>query len=111
MYADIRYRPPKWMCAAVDDGELPIDVLLVWKATVERLEGKFNYGAGVKVWRNKCRKEGVDMGRFAASGRYSPGSWRRMTGDKIEAWVREQLKSQEPAPPTNAWDRLDDPIV
>ena len=110
MYADIRYRPPKWMCAAVEAGELDVEVLLVWKATVERLDEKFNYGAGVKIWRNKCAKEGVDMGRFAASGRYSPGTWSRVTGDKIEAWCKEQLEGLKPKT-TNAWDRLDNPIV
>ena len=103
MYADIRYRPPKWICNAVENGTLDIQALVVWKATVERLDSKFNYGAGVKVWRNKCAKEGVDLSQF--QGRQSPGHWSRVTGDKIEAWCKEQLEGLKPTH-DNAWDKL-----
>ena len=107
MYADIRYRPPKWICNAGEGGELPVEVLVVWKATVERLDSKFNYGAGVKVWRSKCAKEGIELGRFAAGGRQSPGDWRHQTGDKIETWCKNKLAEMAPKQ-DNAWDRLND---
>lgn len=95
-YADSRYQPPKWMVNAVDSGELPTKCLLIWKYTVERLGAKFSFPAGVAYWRNKCRKEGVELAeKFLKGGQGAEfGPWKIKTGDQIEEWIKERLKSE-----------------
>lgn len=94
--ADSRYRPPKWMVNAVDAGELPTQCLLIWKYTVERLGAKFSFPAGVAYWRNKTRKEGIELQeKFLKGGKGAEfGPWKIKTGDQIEDWVKERLKSE-----------------
>ena len=94
--ADQRFQPPKQIVNGVDNGELPAKVLMIWKYTVERLGAKFNYGAGTAYWRNKCRKEGIDLpSKYLKGGEGAEfGPWKIKTGDQIEDWVRERLKSE-----------------
>jgi len=94
--ADSRYRPPKWLVNAVDSGELPTKALLIWKYTVERLGAKFSFPAGVAYWRNKTRKEGIELPeKFLKGGKGAEfGPWKIKTGDQIEDWVKERLKSE-----------------
>lgn len=96
MLADSRYRPPKWMVNGVDSGELPTKALMIWKYTVERLGAKFSFPAGIAYWRNKCRKEGIDLlKKFQKGGEGATfGAWKIKTGDQIEVWVKERLKSE-----------------
>lgn len=94
--ADSRYRPPKWMVNAVDNGELPIKALMIWKYTVERLGAKFSFPGAVSYWRNKARKEGIDLAeKFLKGGKGAEfGPWKIKTGDQIEDWIKQRLKSE-----------------
>jgi len=94
--SDSRYRPPKWLVNAVDSGELPTKCLLIWKYTVERLGAKFSFPAGVAYWRNKTRKEGIELAdKFLKGGKGAEfGPWKIKTGDQIEEWIKERLKSE-----------------
>jgi hypothetical protein len=94
--SDSRYRPPKWLVNGVDAGELPTKALLIWKYNVERLGAKFSYPAAIQYWRNKCRKEGIDLAeKFLTGGKGADfGPWKIKTGDQIEEWVKERLKSE-----------------
>jgi hypothetical protein len=94
--SDSRFRPPKWLINGVDSGELPTKALMIWKYTVERLGAKFSFPAAVAYWRNKCRKEGIDLQeKFLQGGKGAEfGPWKVKTGDQIEDWVKERLKSE-----------------
>jgi len=94
--SDDRYRPPKWLVHGVDTGEIPTKGLLVWKYVVESMGPKFGYGGAVVYWRNKCKKEGVDLQpKFLTSGEGAEfGPFKIKTGDQIEDWVRERLRSE-----------------
>lgn len=94
--SDDRFQPPKWLAAGVESGEIPTKGLLVWKYVVETLGPKFNYGAGTVYWRNKCKKEGIELqAKHLQSGEGAEfGPFKIKTGDQIEEWVKERLKSE-----------------
>jgi hypothetical protein len=95
--ADERFRPPRHILQGVDSGELDPKVLLVWKYVVEHLveRQKFNYGAGVAYWRNKCGKEGLDLpAAYQTTGAGATfGAFKIKSGDEIEDWVKARLAS------------------
>lgn len=97
--SDDRFRPPKNIVNGVSTGELPVEVLGIWKYTVNRLSkgagSKTNFGAAVAYWRNKCAKEGIELpGAYLKGGKGSThGEWKVKRGDEIEVWVRERLES------------------
>jgi len=93
--SDDRYRPPRHILDGVDKGELDPKVLLVWKYVVEKLGPKFSYGAGVAYWKSKCAKEGLDLPlQFVKAEQGAEfGHFKIKTGDQIEDWVKERLKS------------------
>lgn len=93
-------RPPKWIVIAVAEGKLPTKVLAIWKYVVENLGHRFNYGAGIVYWRNKCKKMGIDLGEYMETGG-GPGSqsvglrnFPIKTGDDIEKWVEARLQNE-----------------
>lgn len=100
--ADDRFRPPKWLVNGVDSGELPPKALLIWKYCVEKMTSKGMtggrlFGAAVAYWRNACPKKGVDLPSKYQKGsdvKLEYGPWKIKTGDQIEDWVRERLKSE-----------------
>jgi len=69
---------------------------MIWKYAVERLGDKFGFPAGIAYWRNKCRKEGIDLPpQYLKGGEGATfGPWKIKTGDQIEDWVKERLKSE-----------------
>ena len=97
--SDDRYRPPKNIVNGVSTGELPVEVLSIWKYTVNRLSkgagSRTNFGAAVAYWRNKCAKEGIELpAAYLKGGKGSShGEWKVKTGDDIEVWVKERLES------------------
>lgn len=97
--ADDRYRPPKNIVNGVSTGELPVEVLGVWKYTINRLDkgagARTNFGAAVAYWRNKCAKEGIQLpAAYLKGGKGSShGEWKVKNGDDIEVWVKERLES------------------
>ena len=95
MYSDDRYRPPRQILMGVDDGLLDPKVLLIWKYTVERLGNKFNYGAGTAYWKNKCKKEGLDIPQqFQQAGQGATfGHFKIKSADEIEEWVKETMRT------------------
>lgn len=94
--SDDRFRPPKWLLAGVEAGEIPTKGLAVWKYVVESLGPKFNYGGATVYWRNKCKKEGIVLQpKHLTSGEGAEfGPFKVKTGDQIEEWVKERLKSE-----------------
>lgn len=94
--SDDRFRPPKWLLQGVDTGEIPAKGLLVWKYVVESLGPKFNYGAATVYWRNKAKKEGLELlPKHLQSGEGAEfGPFKIKTGDQIEDWVKERLRSE-----------------
>lgn len=96
----MQFRPPKWIAAAVNDGKLDPKVLLIWKYVVDKLglhyDDKKAYGAATAYWRNKCEKEGIDLGGYATGGGGAGATSGFLVkgGDAIEDWVRETLKSE-----------------
>jgi len=96
----MQYRPPKWIAAAVNDGKLDPKVLLIWKYVVDKLglhyDDKRAYGAAIAYWRNKCKKEGIDLGGYATGGGGAGATSGFLVkgGDQIEDWVRARLKSE-----------------
>lgn len=94
--SDDRYRPPKWLAYGVETGEIPTQGLLVWKYVVEKMGPKFSYGGATVYWRNKCKKEGVDLlPKFQQAGEGAEfGPFKIKTGDQIEDWVKERLRSE-----------------
>lgn len=95
--SDDRYRPPKWLVNAVDEGTIPSKGLLLWKYVVEKMAGKFQYGGAVVYWRHKCAKEGIQLPSEylkGGGGEGAFGPWKIKTGDQIEDWVRARLKNE-----------------
>jgi hypothetical protein len=97
--SDERFRPPKEVVNAVDSGELPAEALNVWKAVVEGQSGgarALNYGAAYAYWRNKCLKNGIALPPSLQKGGQGAthGPWKIKTGDEIEEWVKQTLKSK-----------------
>lgn len=94
--SDDRFRPPKWLVAGVESGEIPTKGLTIWKYVVESMGPKFTYGGGVVYWRNKCKKEGVDLQpKHLQSGEGAEfGPFKVKSGDQIEDWVKERLRSE-----------------
>lgn len=94
--SDDRFRPPKWLLQGVDTGEIPAKGLLVWKYVVESLGPKMNYGAATVYWRNKAKKEGIELqAKFLVPGEGAEfGPFKIKTGDQIEDWVKERLRSE-----------------
>jgi hypothetical protein len=94
--SDDRFRPPKWLLAGVEAGEIPTKGLSVWKYIVESMGPKFTYGGATVYWRNKCKKEGIDLQpKHLQSGEGAEfGPFKVKTGDQIEEWVKERLKSE-----------------
>lgn len=97
MWADNRFQPPKNIVNGVSTGELPTEVLMVWKYVVEELGDKFNFGAGVQYWRNKCGKEGITLpAAYLKGGKGSThGEWKVKSGDQIEEWIKQRLLSEK----------------
>lgn len=100
--SDAAFQPPLWMVNAVDEGKMPVEALNVWKAVVQKIasEGhwdpKRGYGAALSYWRNKCPKNGIAIPpEFlkGGGGEGAQGKWRAKSGDEVEAWVKETLKS------------------
>lgn len=102
--SDDRFRPPKSVVNAVDEGKLDPHVLLYWKSVVETIsqspsgwKGSASYGAAVAYWRNKCAKNSFPLPKEyleGLGGEGSAGPWRIKSGDEIEDWVRQTLLSQ-----------------
>lgn len=97
---DYQYRVPASIANAVQQGTLPAETLSIWKYVAGKMGSHFNYGAAVSYWRNKCARMGVvlpeefskENGTLGGSG--SQGAFAVKTGDQIEDWVRETLKSK-----------------
>jgi len=91
------FRPPKGIAAAVHDGKLPAQVLLIWKYVAEKMGDHFDYGGAVAYWRSKCKKEGIDLPPEFLTGLGGKGvtaNFPHKTGEQIEDWVRARLKSE-----------------
>lgn len=96
---DERFRPPREIVNAVDAGELPVEALNVWKAVVEKqTEGArpLDVGAAYAYWRNKCLKNGIALppGLQKGGEGATHGPWKIKTGDEIEEWVKQTLRSK-----------------
>jgi len=100
--ADVRFRPPTDMWEGVWKGEKDPKVLLIWKMCVEKIQGDGRtpsdklYGAALAYWRNKIKKEGLDLplpaeAKTIAETKYGPFQIKR--GDDIDEWVKACLKS------------------
>lgn len=99
LVSDDRFRPPAAIVSAVERSELPPEVLNVWKYVVGRMGDHFNYGAALKHWRNKCNKMGGALTlpqKFVEGlgGEGAEGAFSVKTGEQIEDWVKETLKSK-----------------
>lgn len=102
--SDDRFRPPRSVVNAVDEGKLDTHVLLFWKDCVEKIsdspqgwKGSPSYGAAVAYWRNKCAKNGYPLPKEyleGLGGEGSAGRWSIKPGDEIEEWVKQTLFSQ-----------------
>jgi len=101
--SDDRFRPPKWLAEGVEVGEIPTKGLLIWKYVVESIVEKTPkissgdmFKGGVAYWRHKCKKEGIDLLPKHLSGGEGAtfGSFKIKTGDDIEDWVKERLRSE-----------------
>jgi hypothetical protein len=95
--SDDGLRPPVWMVDAVSKNEMEPKVLNVWRYVVTSLGDHFSDAAGLAYWRNKCGSMGLTIpskyiGIMADASFGS--SFEVYSGDEIEAWVRESLKSQ-----------------
>jgi len=94
--ADDRYRIPaqyKHILQMVDEGVLDPKVLLAWKYVVEKMGPKFSYGGAVKYWQNKCKKLGHEL-PAGPDVRAQYGAFQVKSGDEIEDWIKEYLRSQ-----------------
>jgi hypothetical protein len=69
---------------------------LIWKYVVEKMGPKFGYAGAIVYWRNKCLKEGIQLGLKHQTGGEgaSFGPFKIKTGDQIEEWVMERLASE-----------------
>ena len=97
--SDDRFRPPAAIVNAVDSGKLPAEVLNVWKYVVQKQGSHFEYGASIKHWRNKCNKMGGPLTlpeeyMKGLGGEGAEGAFKVKTGEQIEDWVKECLKSK-----------------
>ena len=94
--SDARFQPPRQILQGVDSGELPVQCLAIWKYSVEALKDHFSYGAGTAYWRNKCLKEGVELNPkyMEADQGATFGPFKIKSGDQIEDWVKEQMRSK-----------------
>lgn len=104
--SDAAFQPPKEIVNAVDSGQLPPEALNVWKAVVrEKEKGSrpVGYDAFRVYWANKCKANGIALpAEFDYSSSKpvgggqgaSQGSWKIKTGDEIEEWVKQTLKSK-----------------
>ena len=99
--ADVRFRPPTDMWEGVWKGEKDPKVLLIWKMCVEKIQGDGRtpsdklYGAALAYWRNKIKKEGLDLplpaeAKTIAETKYGPFQIKR--GDDIDEWVKNIRK-------------------
>lgn len=90
------FKPPKWMIAAVHNGELPTKVLLIWKYVVEKQGERFKFPAAIAYWRNKCKKEGIQLGKYekGGGGKGALAKFPIKPGDSIEKWVQQKLASE-----------------
>jgi len=102
--ADSRYTPPKGIVQGVDSGELPVECLNIWKYVVEYEGERFDpkngksWAATVQHWRNKCAKMNITLPPKyieALGGEGGAGKWAAKTGEQIEDWVKETLKSKQ----------------
>lgn len=96
LMADERFRPPKWLVAAVDNGELDVKTLAIWKYVATQLGTHFEYGHATKYWRNKVAKMGLhipDKFQTGGGGAGATGRWKLKDGAQIEEWVKQTLKS------------------
>jgi len=95
-YAGYEFKPPKWLVAAVHAGEIEAKALLIWKYVVEKQGSQFKFPAAIAYFRNKCRKEGVDLGVYAeAGGGKGKGALAAFPigNEQIEDWVKQKLIS------------------
>lgn len=97
--ADDRFRPPLSIVNGVDSGVLPAEVLSVWKYVVETQGSHAKYGDAVEHWRNKCKKMSIALPaeyseKGSLGGEGSQGPWKVKTGEQVEDWVKECLKSK-----------------
>lgn len=91
------FKPPKWLVAAVHAGEIETKALLIWKYVVEKQGSQFKFPAAIAYFRNKCRKEGVDLGTYAEKGGgKGPGALAAfpIKNEQIEDWVKQKLASE-----------------
>jgi len=97
MWSDDRFQPPKNIVNGVSTGELPTEVLMVWKYVVESLGPKFNFAGGMQYWRSKCAKEGISLpAAYLKGGTGSThGEWKVKSGDQIEEWIKQRLLSEK----------------
>lgn len=97
MLSDDRFRPPASIANAVAEGKLPAEVLNVWKYVVTKQADHFEYAAAVKHWRNKCAKMNIVLPPEyieGLGGKGSQGAFAVKTGEQVEDWVKETLKSK-----------------
>ena len=94
---DNRYVPPLSIVNAVETGALPEEVLNSWKYCAETLGERFEYNACIKYWRSKCAKMNITLPKEyveGLGGKGAQGRWTAKTGDDVEVWVKETIKSQ-----------------
>ncbi len=95
--SDDRFRPPASIAKAVDTGKLDAKVLSFWKHVVEAHGDHFNYAVAVKHWRNKCAKMNYALPEEfikGLGGEGSQGDFSAKTGEQVEEWVKEKMKSE-----------------
>jgi hypothetical protein len=102
--ANSRFTPPLGIVNGVDSGDLPVECLNIWKYVVEyegeRFEPKNpkSWSATVQHWRNKCAKMGITLPKKyieALGGEGGAGRWAGKTGEQVEDWVKETIKSKQ----------------
>jgi len=95
--ADARFKPPRGILNGVETGELPREVLNVWKYVVERQGEHYQYDACVEHWRNKCARMNIVLPQKyikELGGKGGAGRWAVTAGEQVEDWVKENLKSE-----------------
>lgn len=95
--SDDRFRPPASIANAVAEGKMPEEVLNVWKYVATKHSDHFEYNACVVHWRNKCAKMGIALPPEyieGLGGKGSQGAFAAKTGEQVEDWVKETLKSK-----------------
>lgn len=97
--ADMRFAPPREIVNGVELGELPVEVLAVWKACVESntKAGRQLPEYGIrKYWVAKCLKNGIALPMKYQKGGLGAthGHWKNKSLDQIEEFCKQSLISK-----------------